>query len=86
MFDDRYRYVNANHLAKGLFPEIKEWAVDKKVPDSDSYAYREIVQCLYGWDGKEKATKMVSKDDLFYQMEIRPILYGKKENVGYLFR
>ena len=52
VFDDKYRYVNSNSLAKELFPEIKEWVVDKKVPVSDSYVYNEIIEYLNSWNPK----------------------------------
>ncbi len=35
VFDDKYRYINANIFAKELFPEIKSWIVDMEVPASD---------------------------------------------------
>ncbi|MGN0341930.1 MAG: HD-GYP domain-containing protein [Roseburia sp.] len=84
VFDDKYRYVNANDFAKHLFPEIKSWVVDKEVPVSDNYLYREVVQYLLTWDGTEKVNKVLSVGDGYYQMDIRKISYGKKSGVGFL--
>lgn len=84
VFDDKYRYVNANDFAKYLFPEIKTWIVDGEVPFSDDYAYREVVQYLLSWNGTEKVNKILSVRESYYQMNIRKISYGKKSDVGFL--
>ena len=84
VFDDKYRYVNANDFAKKLFPEIKTWIVDKEIPVSDSYVYREVVQTLRVWDGEEKIDKILNINESYYQLDIRDLSYGKKKNVGYL--
>ena len=56
VLDNKYRYVNANNFAKELFPEINFWIVDKAVPASDSYVYREIIQYLDVWVKNRKPT------------------------------
>lgn len=84
VFDDKYRYVNANDFAKYLFPEIKTWIVDGEVPFSDDYVYREVVQYLLSWNGTEKVNKILSVRESYYQMNIRKISYGKKSGVGFL--
>lgn len=84
VFDNRYRFVNANAFMAELFPEIKSWIVDKEVPPSDSYMYKEIVQYLIGWDGEERSNKVINVNDGYYQLDIRYISYGRKKNVGYL--
>lgn len=84
VFDDKYRYVNSNHLAKELFPEIEEWIVDKTVPTSDSYVYNEIIEYLNNWNPKEKANKILHIEDRYFRLNIRLISYGKKTGIGYL--
>ena len=84
VFDDKYRYVNSNSLAKELFPEIKEWVVDKKVPVSDSYVYTEIIDYLNSWNPKEKVNKILHIEDRYFRLNIRPLSYGKKTAIGYL--
>ena len=84
VFDDKYRYVNSNSLAKELFPEIKEWVVDKKVPVSDSYVYNEIIEYLNSWNPKEKVNKILHIEDRYFRLNIRPLSYGKKTAIGYL--
>ncbi len=84
VFDDKYRYVNSNSLAKELFPEIKEWVVDKKVPVSDSYVYTEIIEYLNSWNPKEKVNKILHIEDRYFRLNIRPLSYGKKTAIGYL--
>ena len=83
-FDEEYRYVNANHYAKELFPEIENWIVDKEVPPSDSYFYQEVVRFLLAWNGEENANKYINVKDGYFQLSIRYISYGKKNRVGYL--
>ena len=80
----KYRYVNSNSLAKELFPEIKEWVVDKKVPVSDSYVYTEIIEYLNSWNPKEKVNKILHIEDRYFRLNIRPLSYGKKTAIGYL--
>lgn len=84
VFDDKYRYVNSNSLAKKLFPEIKEWVVDKKVPVSDSYVYTEMIEYLNSWNLKEKVNKILHIEDRYFRLNIRPLSYGKKTAIGYL--
>lgn len=84
VFDNKYRYVNSNKLAKELFPEIKEWVVDKKVPVSNSYIYRELIEYLNNWKPKEKVNKIIRIDNRYFRINIRSISYGKKTAIGYL--
>ncbi|MGN0340667.1 MAG: HD domain-containing phosphohydrolase [Lachnospira sp.] len=84
VFDDRYRYVNSNWVAKELFPEINTWNVDSDVPVSDTYVYKEIVHFLKHWDGREIVDKYVDVNDSHYQLDIRILSHGNRKNVGYL--
>ena len=84
VLDNKYRYVNSNHLAKELFPEIEEWVVDKKVPVSDGYVYNEIIEYLNNWNPKEKANKILHIENRYFRLNIRSISYGKKTAIGYL--
>lgn len=82
--DDKKRYINANDYLKELFPEIRGWMVEKEIPQSNSYLFREVVQCLLRWDEKEKTARTIQVGDRFFQMEIRALSSPKKGNVGYL--
>lgn len=82
--DDKKRYINANDYLKELFPEIRDWTVEKEIPISDSRLSQEVVQYLLRWDEKEKTAKTIQVGDRFFQMEIRALAYRKKESVGYL--
>lgn len=84
VFDDRYRYVNANDFVKELFPEIHSWIVDSEVPVTDSYVYREIVEYLINWDKEEINKKVIRVNDSYFQLDIREISYGKRAGIGYL--
>lgn len=82
--DDKKRYINANEYLKELFPEIRDWTVEKEIPESDSYLFREVVQYLMNWERSEKESKTIQVGDRFFQMEIRELSYREKGNVGYL--
>jgi len=83
-FDNKCRYVNANHRIKQLFPEIEEWIIDKEAPISDSYLYTEAVIFLQEWNGEEGSKKTLQVGESYYQLSIRSIPYGKKKAVGFL--
>ena len=84
IFDNKYRYINSNSLVKQLFPEVENWALDKEVPETDSYLYREIFPFLHQWNGDTKAYKYIKIDEQYFHVTIRPISYQKKACVGYM--
>lgn len=84
VFDNDFCYVNSNDVIKRLFPEIKQWSIDKKVPVSDSYLQEEVLQYLYEWTKSEKENKYVQVGEEYYLLEIRRISYGRKKDIGYL--
>ncbi len=84
VFDNKYSFINANAVIRGLFPEINQWEVDKAVKPSDSFLYNEVVRYLVAQDGKEKTNKIINVEDAFFELNIRDINYGKKGKIGYL--
>lgn len=86
VFDERYRYISSNSYIKELFPEINSWIADKKVPESETYLYREVVEYLMEQAEKDERddNKIIPVDDSFFQINIREISYGKKPCIGYL--
>lgn len=84
VFDNKYRFINANTVIRTLFPEINEWKVDKAVKPSDSFLYNEVVRYLVEYDKKEENSKIINVKESFFQLNIREINYGKKEKIGYL--
>lgn len=84
VFDNNYRYIKANSMIREMFPEVNQWEVDKAVTPSDSFLYKEVVTYLIGHDEKEKYDKKIRVGDLFFQLTIREIDYGKKGKIGYL--
>lgn len=83
VFDDKYRFINANAVIRGLFPEINQWEVDKEVKPSDGFLYNEVVRYLVEHDEKEK-NKIINVKEAFFELNIRDIDYGKKGKIGYL--
>ena len=84
IFDNKYRYVNANDLIKKVFPEMQSWSIDQEVCVSDSYLYKECIQYLMDWNGEESVYKYISVDGKYYQFGIRRISYANKGYIGYL--
>lgn len=84
VFDNRYRYLNANGYIKEIFPEMDDLIVDREVPKSDSFFYKEIIEYLYDWNGKEARKKTITVDDRYFDLDIRVISYGKRDKIGYL--
>ena len=85
VLDDKFHYINSNKYIRELFPEIKEWIVDKEIPVSDSYLYQEVVEFVKSnKNNAKKAEKIISVYDLYFQVTIREITYKSKGKVGYL--
>lgn len=84
VFDNHYRYINANAMIKEIFPEVKEWEVDKAIAPSDSFLYREVISYLMNYNEKENQNKKIRVGDSYFQLTIRDIEYGKKGKIGYL--
>lgn len=87
VFDDNYRYINANAMIRDIFPEVNQWEVDKSVKPSDSFLYREVILYLMQYVENDKSDindKIIKVGDLFYQLTIREIKYGKMGKIGYL--
>ena len=84
VFDKNYRYINANTMIKEVFPEVNQWEVEKPVTESDSFLYTEVIKYLVEYAGKEKSDKKIKVGDIYFQLTIRDIEYGKKGKIGYL--
>ena len=84
VFDTEYHYLNSNEFVRELFPEMEGWHIDKKVPCSDSELYRNVIEYLYQWDESKEEKKYIAVNESWFQVEIRGLSYGKKENIGYL--
>lgn len=84
VFDHKYRYISSNEYLKEIFPEIKDFFVDREVSEVDSFFYHEIMEYLYSWNETDNEKKTIAVDDRYFDLEIRIISYGKKEKMGYL--
>ncbi len=84
VFDKKLRYVNANLLAKALFPEIETWRADASVPEGSSLFYCEIISHLSLWI-ENPIAKTISIDDKHLELTISDISYGIRGRlVGYI--
>lgn len=84
MLDDKFLYVNSNSLMQELYPEIKDWQVDRTVPESDTQLYREVVAPVVKKNGGNINGTYVNRNDKYYLIEVRKIPCGRKNRYGYL--
>ncbi len=83
VFDKKFRYVSSDEYIKEIFPQIEEWEVDSYVQEDDSLLYREAVKYLKDMKWKEGDKKLISVNDQYYEIQIRPLSHGRKE-AGYI--
>lgn len=76
VFDNKMRYINANDLAKKLFPNINNWNPDKVVKEEESLIYQEVVKVLEDWE-KDRHIKNITVEDNYLELSLRDISYGR---------
>lgn len=82
-FDRSFRCTGVNNLIRKMFPEIDEkWRLNRKIPQYDSFLYREVILWMYTRKEGEKKTILVN--DRYYELIVRPIPYMNQKCVGYL--
>lgn len=84
VIDDKCRYINANEYVKELFPEIKQWFVDKEIPASDSDLYQKIIRGLADEHGGIKTNRTFEVNDRYFQVEVRDLFRRRKKRIGFL--
>lgn len=83
VLDKKYKYISSNTYVKEIFPEIKEWAVEKSIPVSDSYLYQEVIEFFIDNCDKNPEAKTIRVGDLYLEFSIKDLSYGIRK-VGYL--
>ncbi len=83
IFDRKCHYINSNHFAKELLPEMKKWKSDSKVTPEESIAYQEIVAPLLKYEDQEEKHILKVKDK-YIEITTRFMYYRGKRPVGYL--
>ena len=85
VIDKHKRYISSNNNVRTLFPEVNTWQIDKKVPESDSPLYQQIIMQI------EKLTtennfepQYINTNHRYFQVDIKELNYKKKNSVGYL--
>ena len=58
--------------------------MDKEIKPSDSYLYKEVIEYLINWDGKENNSRTIKSAGRYFELNIRRISYGRKGVVGFL--
>lgn len=82
-FDTKYRCVGYNKKVSELFPEVEsKWNIDEKIPEDDSFLYKEVISWIYTRKKDEK--KNICVNNCYYEMFVHEISYGKRPCVGYM--
>lgn len=82
--DNKGRYISSNRLIKDFFPEIeKDWQIDRTIPASDSFLYKNVIAWAANPNILEKA-KFLHIEDKYFSVIVRDVFYGNKKKVGYL--
>ena len=85
VIDKNLKYITCNDNIKSLFPEVNNWQIDSKVPESKSWLYQGIIKKLSETkDLKDFETKNIIVKDRYFQIEVKELNYRKKTSVGYL--
>lgn len=84
VIDNKCRYISANDNVKKLFPEVKDWIVDKAVPATDGCLYQKVIRGLLRDDDDILTNRMISVGDRYFQVDVRELTHGRKSLVGFL--
>lgn len=84
VFDDKFRYINANSFAKEIFPEINSLTVDHIVSDTDTPFYLKIVKPLYSLSSDSSDKNNLEINNRYFEINIRKISTHRKAHLGYL--
>ena len=82
--DNKCRYVSANENVKILFPEVRNWVVDKAIPASENCLYQKVIRGLLRDDDDIRTNRTVSIGERYFQVDVRELSHGKKHSIGYL--
>ncbi len=84
VFDNKLRYISSDEYLKEIFPEIRDWAVDKSVACcSDSLLCAEVIQGIADMKRNSFEKKVLCVADKYFELDAQHIRHGKKQ-VGYL--
>lgn len=82
-----YKYVGHNEFAEKIYPELRQLCIDRKVEESDTPFYHEIMEWLVmtGDDKSKIPEKKLVHDECILKCDVKPILHGTRDkHVGYL--
>ena len=88
IFDKKLCFIKGNNYIKELFPEIsRDWKMEAPVPQSDSFLYTNVITWFLETHNDEdalKKPKTIPYEDLYYDVQVRQIVRGKKRVEGYV--
>lgn len=84
VIDNKCRYISANRNVKELFPEMKNWIVDKEIPSSEGCLYQKVIRGLLRDDDNIWTNRTIEVGERYYQVDVRELTHGRKSFAGFL--
>lgn len=84
VIDRKCRYVSANDNVKVLFPEVKDWVVDKEIPVTDGGLYQNVICELLHTEREQRTNRTITVGDRYFEVDIRELMHRQKIFAGYL--
>ncbi len=84
VIDNKGRYISANDNVKKLFPEVKNWIIDKPVPVSEDCLYQNVIRGLLRDDDDILTHRMITVGERYFLVDVRELKHGKKTSIGFL--
>lgn len=84
VIDNKCRYISANENVKTLFPEVRNWVVDKAIPPSEECLYQKVIRGLLRDDDDIWTNRILTVNNRYFQVDVRELTHGKKSSAGFL--
>lgn len=84
VIDNKCRYISANDNVKAVFPEVKNWMVDKPVPASDGCLYQNVIRGLLRDDDDIWTNRIITVGERYFLVDVRELTHGRKTSIGFL--
>ena len=67
-----------------MFPEVKNWIIDKPVPVSEDCLYQNVIRGLLRDDDDILTHRMITVGERYFLVDVRELKHGKKTSIGFL--
>ena len=87
VFDRKLKYMGCNDFATQLFPELKEWEIEKKIPGNggrfNTFLRQPLMTYVNSQEKDANVTRSYEHQGENYNCEIGPLRSRKKQVIGY---